>query len=426
MWLVSIAGAMLAGPAVRISPLAVILLLASGPAIAQPPAPPTRALDRNEVERLLETSPVAQVLSAVANEAVAARVGQDLWQQSNPELQLFAGPRTGVGPKTQTDVGLVLGVPFDLSSSRHRRMGLADARVALAEADAVERYWRLRFDTLDLWVQVQGATSRIRLSQQRYDLDQKILQSVETRFHAGVIGQADVSLARAVASESLAKLRLTNGERDRLSSLLLGRLGLPGTEVTYDGHLPQLEAAPLPQLLLRVGDRPDFLRARKEQEALQADQGLQEKLGFPVPRLQGEVAKEADERFARLGVAIPVPLFQRNQTARAVAEARLKTWQAQLHAQQVQAQGEVRAAYARWQGARDAFAQMNASQTDLEQAISLSTRAYELGQTPLGQLLMARREVSIVRESTLQAQIEEARASLALEQATYSEKKAAQ
>jgi outer membrane protein, heavy metal efflux system len=416
---------MLAGPAVRISPLAVILLLASGPAIAQPPAPPTRALDRNEVERLLETSPVAQVLSAVANEAVAARVGQDLWQQSNPELQLFAGPRTGVGPKTQTDVGLVLGVPFDLSSSRHRRMGLADARVALAEAEAAERFWRLRFDTLDLWVQVQGATSRITLSQQRFDLDQKILQSVETRFRAGVIGQADVSLARAVASESLAKLRLASAERDKLSYLLLGRLGLPEKTATYDGQLPQRDSLPLAQLLARFDERPDFLRMHKEREALQSDKGLQEKLGLPVPRLQGEVAKEADERFARLGVTMPMPLFQRNQTARSVADARIRTWQAQQLAIQAQAQSEIRAAYVRWQGARDAYAQMNASQTDLEQAIALSTRAYELGQTPLGQLLIARREVSIVRESTLQAQVEEARAMLALEQATYSEKKAA-
>jgi len=415
---------MLAVPAVRICLLSSILLLASEPTFAQDFSEPRLALHRGEVERLLEVSPAAQLLTAVANESAAARVGQDLFQQTNPDLQIFAGPRTGVGPKTQSDVGLIIGVPFDLSFSRNRRMALADARVRLADADALERFWRLRFDTLDLWVQVQAATSRIKLSQQRFDLDQKILQSVETRLRAGVIGQADVSLARAVASESLAKLRLTNAERDRLSYLLLGRLGIPEREVVYDGQLPQHDAPPLSQLLAHLGERPDFFRMQQEEAALQSDKGLQDKLRIPVARVQGEVTKEADERLARFGVSIPMPLFQRNQTARSVANARLKTWQAQQRALQAQAQAEVRAAYARWQGARDAFAQMNASQSDIEQAIALSARAYELGQTPLGQLLMARREVSLVRESALQAQIEEARARLALEQASYTEKKA--
>jgi len=205
---------------------------------------------------------------------------------------------------------------------------------------------------------------------------------------------------------------------------LLGRLGIPEREVVYDGQLPQHDAPPLSQLLAHLGERPDFFRMQQEEAALQSDKGLQDKLRIPVARVQGEVTKEADERLARFGVSIPMPLFQRNQTARSVANARLKTWQAQQRALQAQAQAEVRAAYARWQGARDAFAQMNASQSDIEQAIALSARAYELGQTPLGQLLMARREVSLVRESALQAQIEEARARLALEQASYTEKKA--
>ena len=87
---------MLAAPAVRICLLSssiLFVLLGSGTAFAQSATSPTLALDRIEVERLLEVSPAAQVLAAVANESAAARVGQNLWQQTNPELQIFAGPR---------------------------------------------------------------------------------------------------------------------------------------------------------------------------------------------------------------------------------------------------------------------------------------------------------------------------------------------
>lgn len=70
-------------------------------------------------------------------------------------------------------------------------------------------------------------------------------------------------------------------------------------------------------------------------------------------------------------------------------------------------------------GAKAAYDDLARSREDLEQAIALTTRAYELGQAPLAEVLLARREVGAVREATLVALTEAARARLALEQAAY-------
>lgn len=385
----------------------------AGVAFAQGPV-----LTRERVEALLLLSPAAQVVHATVNETAAARPGQAVWQQ-NPELQVYGGPRKSPALGTQTDLGVALMVPLDVTGARGRRMALADARTTLARALAAEALWRLRFEALDVWLQVQGAVARADVAKQRYDLDEKVLQSIETRFGAGVIGEADVALARAVKSEALGRVRLAQAERDRLAFLLLGRLGVPTETFAFDGVMPLADAPPLPNLLASLAQRPDRVRQQWEQAAYAADQRLQDRMAYPMPRVQGEYAKEADERLARFNLTLPLPLFARNQSARAVAEARVVTSALQQKALEAQAQSEVRSAYARWQSALAAYQQMNASQADLQLAMTLSTRGYELGQISLGQLLIARREVTNVRESVVQAQLEAARARLALEQATF-------
>lgn len=408
-----------AATAVGLRCIPLLAVFCAGLSHADEPAPP---LTRERLEALLLLSPAAQVVQATINETAAARPGQGVWQQNNPELQVFGGPRKVPTLGTQTDLGVTLMVPLDVSGARGRRIALADTRTAWATAFAAEALWRLRFEALDLWLQVQGAVARAEVAKQRHELDEKVLQSIETRFRAGVIGEADVALARAVKSEALGRVRLAQGERDRLAFLLLGRLGVPNQPFAFDGAMPLPEALPLPQLLASLSQRPDRIRQQLEQSTFAADQLLQDRMAYPVPRVQGEYIKEADERIARLGITVPLPLFARNQSARAVAQARVVTGGLQQKALDAAINSEVRSAYARWQSALAAYQQMNASQSDLQLAMTLSTRGYELGQIPLGQLLIARREVTNVRESVVQAHLEAARARLALEQATFVQK----
>lgn len=379
----------------------------------------TPVLDRDAVERLVATSPAVLVIETAVGEARAARVGQGLWLAQNPELEGYFGPRDLGGAGQGTDVGLALSVPVSVSWARSRRVRLAEAGVRLAEAQAAEALWQWRYGTLDVWLQAEAAVARIALAQTRLALDARLLEVAEVRRRAGVVGEAEVALARAVVAEARAALRLAEAALASQRGALLGRLGRPTLDVAFSGALPLPDAPPLPVLLAPLSRRPDVVRLQVAQDVLQAERALQSQLAIPVPRVFGEAAKEANDRFAHVGLTLPLPLFQRNQTARALVAARLATGAAEQVALQAEAEASVRGAHARWQAAKAAYDDLARSREDLEQAIALTTRAYELGQAPLAEVLLARREVGAVREATLVALTEAARARLALEQAAY-------
>lgn len=387
------------------------------------PSPPARAetpvLDRDAVERLVATSPAAFVIETAVGEARAARIGQGLWLTQNPELEGYFGPRDLGGAGQGTDVGLALSVPVSVSFARSRRVRLAEAGVRLAEAQAAEALWQYRYGTLDVWLQAEAAVARIALAQTRLALDARLLEVAEVRRRAGVVGEAEVALARAVVAEARAALGLAEAALASQRGALLGRLGRPTLDVAFSGTLPLPDAPPLPVLLAPLSRRPDVVRLQVAQDVLQAERALQSQLAIPVPRVFGEAAKEANDRFAHVGLTLPLPLFQRNQTARALVAARLATGAAEQGALHAEAEASVRGAHARWQASKAAYDDLAGAREDLERAVALTTRAYELGQAPLAEVLLARREGSAVREATLLALIEAARARLALEQAAY-------
>ncbi|MBK8694933.1 MAG: TolC family protein [Deltaproteobacteria bacterium] len=198
---------------------------------------------------------------------------------------------------------------------------------------------------------------------------------------------------------------------------LRGEAGLPPTaQVELAGNLEEDDAPPLGALLALLPRRSDLAGAELAVRAARADARLQGRLGVPLPSLSFQGGRE-NEYFAQGGLEVPLPIYQRNQTARAVAAARVATRQAERVAALARAEAELRAAYASYEGARGSFAALRAADDAVGLTERLATRAYELGQRDLASVLVARRTAAEARQRRLEALVALGRAQVAVDQA---------
>lgn len=389
---------------------AALVVLAAAGARAEP-----LVLDRARVVALArELSPEAAVANARTAEARAQRTGAGAWAPTNPELSVLAGPRF-YPAETKTDVLVSLQWPFDVSGAPSARASAAEAQVRVAEAEQGDSQRRRIAEALDRWLEAVAGEGRVALDSRRVELDAGLLHAARVQRDAGAAGDGDVALATVVAGEAAAQLHRSRGEREAALALLRARLGLaPEAPVLLQPGTGDDEQPTLESLLAKLAARPDLLRAARSVEAARAEADLQRRAGWPIPRVSVG-AGQSPEKLLQAGVVVPLPVYQRNQTASAVAAAREQTAILEQRALLSRAGGELRAAWARFEAARAAARELESASPAVEDAEHLATRAYELGQGTLAGVLLARGEAARARLALLEGRIAQARALLALE-----------
>lgn len=369
------------------------------------------------IELARSQAPGIATADARIGEARALHVGALAGATANPEILAFAGPRFVSNNNAVPDVNVTLVWPIDLSGARTFRRTLADERTRVAEAEADDARLIAVADALDFWVRALGAEARVQLEGERARLDDSLLSIAQAQRAAGTVGDGDVALATGLSAQGIARLRSAEADRTATLVLLRGRLGLdPATPITLGGTLTTSDPAPLETLLANIENRPDLVRSTALIRAARTDARLQSRLGVPVPRLLLNGAHDP-EYTAHVGVEVPLPVYQRNQTNIAVATARIETFVAERSAIGSLAAADLRAAYANYIGARNAFEALESVRTAIDDAEHLATRGYELGQSPLAGLVAVRREVASARTAHLDARVTLAHARIAVDRA---------
>lgn len=372
-------------------------------------------LDRAQVLALARSqSPAIRVAEARIGEARALRVGARAPATANPEIGIAVGPRA-LDTGTVIDVVGRLFIPIDVSGAPGARVRVADQRARTAAAEAEDARRLAAGVALDAWIVALGSEERVQLERERAQLDETLYSSARARKAAGTIGDYDVQLTAVLRADSEARLKRAEGDRNAALVVLRARVGLPPTApVRLAGTLDVEPAPPLDILLAGLARRPDRVRAQSEIEVADADARLQRRLGIPAPLLTASGGRDG-ELYARVGVDVPIPVFQRNQTARAVADAHRNTAAAERALVDVTSEAELRSAYATYVATASAYDVLHAAAPSMADAEHLATRAYELGQATLPNLVVARRETATARVAHLDARIALARARAALD-----------
>jgi cobalt-zinc-cadmium efflux system outer membrane protein len=323
-----------------------------------------------------------------------------------------------------TSVGFSL--PLQLAGQRGRRIDLARAELEAAEAEVADRERRLAGDVRLAYAEALASLRELEITQNLNAVDVETARVVEVRMNEGDAAPLELNLIRAEVDRLRARRALVEG---RLQAALLRLKQLAGIPAEESVRLRETLAAPLlpepPASLdaaveIALRSRPDLKFARLAEEVARAGYRLakaeaapqvtaftrygQNSSAFdetPIGFLPNGFLNDRDRLFS-FGVTITLPLFNRNQGAK--AEAQLAITQAQRRREFAESvvRAEVASAFRRYEAARASF------QTYEQGVIARSARnvrtmraAYETGAFRISELLAEqRRLIDSQREMT--------------------------
>lgn len=368
-------------------------------------------------------SPVVVVAAARLQEARAGQTGINLPAATNPYLSLTAGPGYSRPPKADFEFMLNLQVPLDFTHSRTGRMQVAKELVAQAAANYDDALREQTMGAMTLAVRMAVAHERHVLCEKRSELDRQLLHTAQVRQRAGTAADTDVALASISLAQSQVLANYAAAENSNLMVSLAFQLGMPSDAsiaLATDFLLPLLPKGDEPNhgaladLLAVVTKRPDTRRALAARAAAEADVRLQSSLGTPIPSITLAAGRGPEYQFSG-GFGLPVPVFQRNQTSRAVSKAHVETAHVGLEVAMHFAEAQIRSLHINYHSARQTFGIMAGVFEQIMQAEHLALRGFELGQDNLTQALLSRRETIQARNVYLESKAAAAQAFVALQ-----------
>jgi len=238
----------------------------------------------------------------------------------NPELQVEIEEFGGRGERSSFDAAettVQIGQPIELGGKREKR-----ARVAAASKELVQ--WDYESARLDLvrevsqaFTAVLAAQERLALAQKVLDLSQQAHSAVAQRVQAGRDSPVDALRAGVVLSES----RIERQKAEK--SLVAARRNLAAmwgssepafAAVTADWYeiplLPPVDLSPE-----SITANPDVARWEAEQRSRRAALDLEKAKAVPDVTAAGGMRRfeQTDDSAFVAGLAVPLPLFDRNQ-----------------------------------------------------------------------------------------------------------------
>ena len=370
---------------------------------------------------------VRRALSANA-ELAAARIEIDRARARLRQAGLLPNPsvdfeqQNGVfnSPgERSTSVGFSL--PLQLAGQRGRRIDLARAELEAAEAEVGDRERRLAGEVRLAYAEALAGLRELEITQNLNAVDVETARVVEVRTNEGDAAPLELSLIRAEVDRLRARRALIEG---RLQAALLKLRQLAGIPADESVRLREALVAPLlpepPASLdaaveIALRTRPDLKFARLAEEVAQAGYRLVKAEAAPQVTAFTRYAQTSSafdetpigflqdrDKLFSFGVTITLPLFNRNQGAK--AEAQLAITQAQRRREFAESvvRAEVAAAFRRYEAAQASF------QTYEQGVIARSAQnvrtmraAYETGAFRISELLVEqRRLIDSQREMT--------------------------
>ena len=369
---------------------------ASAPTTAQelpPVLPPSEAV----MQVLAQLPPVR-----------AAGAGIPLAQARSQRLQ--AGPHDWVakaaanrrsdtqgGRFSETEIGLETGVRWPAKVAADQRLGAAE--ISVGEGVHADAWHEAARSPLNDWFDALRDTRSATLLAEQTQLASRQLATTQRRVQAGEAAQLELLAAqaeeariqalsaRAQAQSNLRRQALQRqypGLPDAADSLSAFATLWPGQDA------PNLPVAHWAEQILADNHELELAQMRAEQAQLQAQRAQLEQRGDPTLGVRATRERSGQEKVWGIYVSIPLGgAGRRADFEAALAQAEVARHELEQVRQRVETQAWRTASEA--EQARATRAQMHRALAKIQQSAALQARAYELGESPLADLLLARR-----------------------------------
>ncbi|MEA3274502.1 MAG: TolC family protein [Pseudomonadota bacterium] len=315
----------------------------------------------------------------------------------NPELEFESESAKGLGDPSETT--FLLSQTLDTSGRRAlRRQGAQaslDATRDETQADALERAYEVRRQFYGA-LHAQQRAMVLRAWDERVGETERI---VRERTEAGETSEYD--LRRLRHERALARTQRDEVAAQRLQvwETLLASLGPEGGgSERLSGRLLPAPPPPLESLTVRIEQRPDLRALRKREEAARLARRAGERGTIPDITVGVGAKRVADDRREDwelvLGLAVPLPLFDRGQSAVARAEAQSRVAAGEYSLAWREAQGAARGLWQKVERLQQSASRVEARYVGDARSLADTARAaYRGGEVGIIELLDAYRGV---------------------------------
>jgi outer membrane protein, heavy metal efflux system len=345
------------------------------------------------------------LLAARTARAIDAAGIQAAGQRPNPEVGFEAARETPHWAFTGT-------IPLELSGKRQRRIDVANATLAVTEAETARITADVRADVRRAYFQAVGAIRRVAIAEELTAIAVRARDTAQDRFQTGAAPRLEAlqaSLALALGQNEVAAARGDlNAARADLNALLAYPLDASPAlaDPLEAGQLPTPEAA-VQQVVAGNAELQVLARRIDEERARVA---LAKAMRRSDPSVTASLTYDAPGEFTfgwRAGAAVALPIFTTGRPAIAVAEATLTRTVADRDARLAQITGAVSAAQARAAAARQSVDRYQAEILPASlQVEQMAEESYRSGQTGLPVYLQTLQAGRDIRQRALQAGLE--------------------
>jgi cobalt-zinc-cadmium efflux system outer membrane protein len=401
--------------------------LAPGTPAAQAPAqskPTTQVLTLDEALQLAEEHSPLLHRAAAQQEGAAAAINTAK-AYPNPQFNTLLGhqygrrdmPTPGVpGLLQHYSVNQLIETPavrrtrIEAANLNRESSQFGLAAVHLSVRAAVKRAF---YDVLRRKEEIQHAAENLKLVQ---DLEQR------TEVQVNVGEAAKLELTRAQAERATAQNVVKSASILYIGavSALRAVIGVPLAEdVQIQGSLdPPVPLPPLATLHQTVlANHPVMAQARADVERAKAVLGNERALRMPQPSLAAEYERQPDLGFYRIGLSIPVPVWDRRKGPIAEAEAAVKEATAAARERELEITAALERSYGQYEVANQQVASFQAGALrQATAAVEAAQAAYKFGERGIIEVLDAQRVLQRVRGDYLDARIERESALIDLEE----------
>lgn len=336
----------------------------------------------------------------------------------NPVLEVEqTGGALGV-TEGEVERRVELSVPIEYGGKRTRRMDVAAAELRAAEAVIADRERRIAADVRRLYVRAIAAARELAFTNELARIDAEVGNILEIRVREGDAPPLEASQLRVEIDRLLSRRAMLEGRRRAAELELATIIGAPANEriEVGDGYGEGIDV-PTAQEAVRIAfeQRPDLRAAELQIEAARAGLRLANVQALPDVSIFGGYAKGRagfddtpvgpltdQDQLINAGVAISLPIFNRNQGARAEAAAAIEQASRLRDMLELQIRAEVESAIARYRAA-DAAVEVFRQGVIERSAQNVRTirAAWEAGAFTVTELLAERRRlVDAQRELT--------------------------
>jgi outer membrane protein, heavy metal efflux system len=374
---------------------------------ASPTTSPTVLTLAEALSRAEAASPLVRRARADRDATAAREVGASLLLPSNPVVSAAAGPRHDNGQRG-IETLLHAEQTFEIGGQRSARRALVSRAVETAtlreEVARIETRARVRA----AYVAAQLAGAQVDAAAERERLITALYDAVKSRVASGASSNVDLELARferGVAARDEAGASLAAADlRARLRVVVGFAPGQP-LAVVPELAVPAPRSTELPALLATAEQRRTELAVlRATGQEIDADLTRLRREAIPSPTLFVDFERDLPGQvYLGAGLAIPLPLWRRQQGEIAVAEAQ----RARLDEERALAGREVALEVERaFQSMRAQAAIVELLDRDVvpaaEASVRLLTEGWRAGKFDLFRVLQTSRDASLARRLYLE------------------------